>query len=77
MTDDTCLMNLEHYDANMIQSEGWRLDRIFEDDKRNSTLVYNKGIEYAKKLSVQCSIGVRTVMHNRSVFVEVYRKKTD
>jgi len=77
VTDDSEVTILESFDTDMIQREGWKLDKMFEDDKKNSMMVYNKAMEYAKKLSVQCQTGVRRVKHNESVFMEVYKKSSD
>jgi len=68
------LKNLDNYDDELLGSFGWRLDRIFEGNKGRSLLVYREGSEYALKLLTSYEVGLRTVNHNSSTFVEIYKK---
>ena len=76
MSDDANVTILDKFDTDIIEREGWRLDRMFEDKNENSMYLYNQALERAKVLSAQCTVGLRRVTHNKSVFMEVYKKSS-
>ncbi len=65
---------LDNMDTDIIQKQGWRLNKIFNDEVDNSRETYQKAIDYAKILSAQFNVAMRSVTHNNSHFLEVYRK---
>ncbi|MDH3609596.1 MAG: hypothetical protein OEQ24_10200 [Gammaproteobacteria bacterium] len=65
---------LDNIDTDIIQKQGWMLDRMFNDDVANSHETYQKAVDYAKILSAQFNVALRSVTHNNSHFLEVYRK---
>ena len=67
---------LEDLNTAVIRLKGWKLDKIFQDDRKNTVDIYESAIQYAEKLSAQCNVAIRTVTHRESVFMEVYKKET-
>ena len=65
---------LENLDTDLIQRQGWKLDKMFEEDVNKAEETYNKAMKYAEILSAQCKVALRTVTHKESVFMEVYKK---
>ena len=53
MSDDADVTILDKFDTDIIEREGWRLDRMFEDKNENSMELYNQALERAKALSAQ------------------------
>ena len=76
MSDNSDVTILDKYDTDIIQREGWRLDKMFEDKKENSLELYNQAMERVEMLSTQCCVGLRRVTHNKSVFMEIYKKSS-
>jgi len=65
---------LDNVDTDIIRKQGWMLDRMYTDDVVNSHETYQKAVDYAKVLSAQFNVAIRSVTHNNSHFLEVYRK---
>ena len=65
---------LDNMDTDIIQKQGWRLNKIFNDDVSNSHETYKKAVDYAKILSAQFNVAIRSVTHKDAHFLEVYRK---
>ncbi len=65
---------LDNIDTDIIQKQGWMLDRMFTDEVINSHENYQKAIDYSKKLSAQFNVAIRSVTHNDWHFLEIYRK---
>ena len=75
MSKETVIKMLEDMDTDMIKRQGWMLDKMFADKVDKSLDTYQEAMDYAKKLSAQFNVAIRSVTHDESHFMEVYRKK--
>ena len=75
MEDETVITMLEDFSMDMMQREGWMLDKMFNDSVENTVNIYEKAVEYAQTLAAQFEVGIRPVTKKDSVFMEVYKKE--
>ncbi len=65
---------LQEVDTEMIHIKGWIADKEFKDNINNSHLTYQKVYDYAKKLSLECKVAIRSVADGDTHIMKVYKK---
>jgi len=76
MGKDVDIESLGNIDIELSKNARWKLEVMFVDDIAKEEITHEKATKFAKKLSAQLHVGIRTVTLSKSVFMEICKKKT-
>ena len=77
MEEKKAVKMLEDTETRIIKQQGWELNKVFVEEVSNSHKTYQDAMKYANQLRVKFNVAVRSVVHNKFHFVDVYKKKND
>lgn len=72
MSDD--IQSLDDVDTEIIQRDGWRLDKMITGHIENTMPSYEEAVLYAENKLQSHEVALRSVVNKQTVFWEVYVK---